>query len=233
MTLHLDPAQISELRRKNAGASYGLAIVAGLPFPAEIAGAIADVQASIEQLLPNRFRWYGLHHLHTSIYAPLRSQDRPLRREDLPPDLDAFVCDLAGVLSSWQPFALSFAGVRLAGNGALIISEDSLERQLVSRLSCHPRTAAPKHVRGLTAVIGYLDASQPFTAEHEQESFQQGLAAMRDLPIGAMNVDRVCLVSYGHRTLSGILGKVEFALGRAPAAVTGTDLLASLGVRGP
>jgi len=228
--MKLNSDQVSELCRKNSGDSYGLTIVVGLPFPPEITDAIAGVQRRVEAWLPNRFRWYGLAHLHASIYAPLHSQNRPLQRSDLPSNLDGFVRDLGDVVSRWQPFPLTLAGVQLGQDGVLIVGEDSLERRLVRRLSCYPGTAAPKHVRGLAAVIGFLTTPEPFRSEEERESFEQGLAGLWDLPIGTMDVDLVWLVSYDHRTLSRIRGKVEFALGRMRTGVSAMELLAALGI---
>lgn len=230
--LTFDPARVRELCRKNASDSHGLTIVAGLPFPREITAAIASVQRRIEDLLPNRFQWYGLDHLHASIYAPLRSQDRPLRRDDLPPDLEGFVRDLGDAISRWQPFTLTFAGARLGQDGALIMTEDTLERQLISHLSNHPRTAAPKHARGLAIVAGFLTTAEPFTSDREGESFEQELASLRDLEIGSIEVEQVWLASYCHRTLSRLHGRLAFELGRVPSDMSATDLLAALGIDG-
>ncbi len=230
MTVDLDPDRIRDVCDKNAGDGYGLTIVVGLPFPAEITDAVAGIQRGIEALLPKRFHWYGLDHLHVSIYAPLRSQDRPLRRDDLPLDLDGFLRDLGDVISHWQPFPLALAGIQLGPDGALIGVEDSLERRLVSRLGCHPKAATLKYARGLATVIGFLTTAEPFSSEGDRESFERGLAGLRDFPIGTMEVDRVWLVSYDHRTLSRVRGKVEYGLGRAPAALSGTELLAALGI---
>jgi hypothetical protein len=233
MKVNLDPAQVGELYRKNTQTSYGLTFVVGLPFPSEIADAIAGVQRKVDEWLPDRFRWYGLDHLHASIYAPLRSQNRPLRRDDLPPNLDDFARDLGDVISHWQPFTLALAGAQLGQDGALSVGEDNLERRLVSCLSSYPNTATPKHIRGLTPVIGFLTTAEPFSAEEEKAHFEQELANLRDLPIGRMEVDRVWLVHYGHRTLSHVIGKLPFELGRKPSRVlTGAELLAALGMGG-
>jgi hypothetical protein len=229
VVLNLDPAQVADLIRKNSGISYGLTIVAGLPFSPEATGVLAAVQRQVEEWLPGRFRWYGPDHLHASIYAPLRSQDRPLRREDLPPDLDGFARDLRDVIAGWPPFTLALAGVQLGPDGALIVGEDSLESRLVSRLSRHPQAAAPKHARGLATVIGFLGAPEPFRSGEERVQFEGELAGLRDVEIGPTAVDRLWLVHYDHRTLSHIIGKAPLELGHRPARhPDGAELLAEL-----
>lgn len=233
MILNLDAAQVGELYRKNSRASYGLTIVVGLPFPPEITDAIADVQRKFERWLPNRFEWYGLDHIHASIYALLRSQDRPLQRDDLPPDSEGFAQELVDVVSRWPPFTITFAGIRLGPDGALVAEEDNLERRLVSRLSTHPKVALPKHIRGLTPVIGFLTTSEPFSSEEEKTHFEKEFTSLQDLSVGCMEVDRIWLVHYGHRTLSDVKGKVAFELGHRPSrALTGVELLAVLGIDG-
>jgi hypothetical protein len=137
------------------------------------------------------------------------------------------------LVSGWPPFTLTLAGVQLGQDGALIVREDSLERRLVARLCCHPRAAVPKHVHGLTTVIGFLGTPEPFRSEAETMHFERELAGLRDLELGLTAVDRVWLVHYDQRTLSHVIGKVPLELGRQPARpLTGAGLLAELGVAG-
>ena len=77
MKLALDEARVQQTIHKNTATSYGLTLVAGLPFPAEIGSRVQAIQAQLEPLAPGRFTWYGVDHLHVTLVAPLRTRALP------------------------------------------------------------------------------------------------------------------------------------------------------------
>ena len=68
------------LVQKNTLTSYGLTIVAGLPFPVTLSEKIEALQGSLEETLPDQFLWYGSDHLHITFAAPLRGRYRQERQ---------------------------------------------------------------------------------------------------------------------------------------------------------
>jgi 2'-5' RNA ligase len=229
MNLHLVEEEIQRTVAKNAATSYGLTLAIGLPFPAEVCARIQYVQQQLETSLPGRFAWYGMHHLHATLLAPLRGRYRerpPLRREELPADLQRFAHDLAALFSQCPPFPLALAGVSISTAGLVMVHEKTLVRQLSSRLQCYPELDRPKRLTGLHVTIGFLQA--PVTST-ERSEIERALSQLREVPIGSMTVRRAWLVHYANRTLSRIVGQVSFILGRDNALDAGR-LLQELGV---
>src|SRR5581483_10938547 len=63
---------VSKTIWKSTATSYGLTLVAGLPFPYTICTSIRCVQEQLDLLAPGGFTWYECHYLHTTVVAPLR-----------------------------------------------------------------------------------------------------------------------------------------------------------------
>lgn len=235
MKLTLIEAKIQETLRKNRAVSYGLTLVAGLPFPANITTQIQAVQGRLEGLLPDRFAWYGPEQLHVTLFAPLRGRYREsplLQRTELPANLDGFANDLNIFFGQQPPFSLALAGVRLTPEGNVLITEKSLAQQLAAGLQKYPELDLPKHLRGRQVVIGYFNTGRPFaSAEEEARLADRGLIQMADISIGQMTVRRVWLVHYANRTLNRVVGKVGFDLGQ-PNSITAARLIEALGIVG-
>jgi hypothetical protein len=218
MALPLAEERVQETIQKNTTTSYGLTLVIGLPFPAEISHRIRHIQEQLEILVPGRFTWYGLHHLHATLVAPLRGRYRdvpPLQREELPASLQDFAQDLANFFTQRSPFSLELAGVSITNEGLIVTRENTLVRQMASNLRKYPRLDPSKHSGGLHVTIGFLNTSRPFVTDEEQARFEIALSQLIDIPIGWMIVQQVWLVHYANRTLDRIIGKVRFTLGES------------------
>ena len=235
MTLVLDPKRMQTTLSKNQATSFGLTLVVGLPFPRPILASILRLRVQTETLLPGRFRWYALDHLHATVMAPLRGRYRdapPLRREDLPADLDGFVEALNTCFSALQPFTLELDRLLLTPDGRMLAlgPDAGLVRQRVAeRLTSLPGLDQPKNSDGWHVTLGYLQTPTPFATEAEQADFQVGWAELQTCLPGVVVVDRVWLVHYADRTLSRIVGKVPLLLGQ-PNTLTPDNLLATLGI---
>jgi hypothetical protein len=218
--------------QKNTATSYGLSLVVGLPFPDEICARIGRIQQQLEALAPGRFTWYGLDHLHATLFAPLRGRYRegpPLQREELPADLEGFVRDVVSFFVQLDPFSLELAGVHVSQDGVAEVRENTLVQRLVSSLHRYPELDEPKHRAGLHIAIGFLNKIPPFDTDEGRACFEAGLDQFMSTPVGQVTVQQVWLVHYANRTLDRIVGKVPLALGRANT-LTATRLLRELGI---
>jgi hypothetical protein len=232
MKLALIEEKVEQTIRKNTATSYGLTLVIGLPFPAEISTRIQSLQQQLEALAPGRFTWYGLDHVHATLVALLRGRYRdfpPLQREELPADLQGFTQDLAGFFAQHQPFVLELAGLHISDNGLVLVGQNTFEQQLASSLKEYPELDQPKHPGGLHAAIGYCNTNRPFTTDEEIAPLEAALSEFIRIPIGSMTVGQVWLVHYTNRTLNRIIGKVPFVLGQANT-LTGRRLLQELDI---
>jgi hypothetical protein len=228
----LDEERVRQTNRKNASISYGLTLVIGLPFPAEITSRIQDIQHRLETLLPGHFTWYGADHLHATLLALLRGRYRdqpPLRREELPTDLQSFVYDLGEFFARFQPFPLELAGMQITEEGSVVVREDTIFHQLASVLRRYPELDQPKYVRGLHVCIGFLNRHRPFLENARNAQLTSALSQIVDLAVGRMTVRRAWLVHYSNRTLSQIVGKVSLAFGQ-DSKLTSRDLLRALDI---
>jgi hypothetical protein len=224
--------QVRTTVRKNTATSYGLTLVAGLPFPAKISSQIRRVQEQLDLLTPGQCTWYGADHLHTTLNAPLRGRYReqpPLQRSELPSDLQGCIQDLNVFFAQRAPFPLHLAGVRITADGSMLIGEDTLMRQLAATLRTYPEIDHPKHIGGLHVVIGFLHTHQPFLSAEASKRFERKLAGLSNITIGQVTVQRVWLVHYAKRTLSHIVGKVPFTLGQVNH-MTSEELMRALGI---
>ena len=212
----LDEAAILQTNAQNRAPSYGLTLLAGLPFSEAVCARIQAVQTQVEALAPGRFTWYKPALLHATLYAPHRGVYRPappLRRAEISPDWAGFCAGLARICAQSQPFTLELSGASLTPDGMLVIHEDSLARRLAAGLSATPGLDQPKHWSGLHVVAGYLHTPRPFTSLDAQADFEQRFAAL-DTLIGAAQISRVALVHYANRTLQRIVGQVALELGQ-------------------
>ncbi len=212
----LDEAAILQTISRNRAPSYGLTLMAGLPFPEDICARIQALQGQVEALAPGRFTWYRPVLLHATLYAPLRGVYRPappLRRAEVTADWAGFCAGLARICTQSRPFTLELRGISLTSDGMLVIHEDTLAQRLAAGLSGYPGLDQPKHWNGLHVVIGYLHTANPFASVNAQADFEQRCAAL-DTAIGAAQVSRVWLVHYANRVLQRIVGQVELELGR-------------------
>ena len=235
MTLVLDPKRMQTTLNKNRATSFGLTLVVGLPFPRPILAPIRRLRVQTETLLPGCFRWYALDHLHATVMAPLRGRYRaapPLRREDLPADLDGFVEVLNTCFSALRPFTLELDRLLLAPDGRMLAlgpDADQVRRRVAERLASFPGLDQPKGLDGWHVTLGYLQTATPFATEAERADFQVGWAELQTSLLGGMVVDRVWLMHYADRTLSRIVGKTPLLLGQ-PNTLTPDNLLAALGI---
>jgi len=214
----IEPEAVQRTIARNAATSFGLTLVAGLPFPADLQARLGAVCRQIESLAPNRFRWYRPEHLHATLVAPRRGIYRPappLTRDDLPPDLAGFVRDLTATLAGMRPFSLALAGVHLTPNGLLAAREKTAIQPLVALLGRHPALDAPKTNTGLHITLGYLKQSPAEGKIEEDAPFIAALRRLREEDLGAVVVERIWLVHYANRTLNRIVGKIPFRLGEA------------------
>jgi hypothetical protein len=116
--------------------------------------------------------------------------------------------------------------VYLTTEGLIVVRENSLVRQLASRLRRYPQLDPPKYAGGLQVTIGFFNTSPPFATE-EEARFEAALTQLIDILVGRMMVEQVWLVHYANRTLNQIVGKVPFTLG-GPSVRTTEHLLQEL-----
>jgi 2'-5' RNA ligase len=225
MRLILDQPSIQHTINKNTATSYGLTLVAGLPFPAAIGDRVSQIQGKLEALAPGRITWYGRHHLHATLVAPLRGRYRdspPLQRNELPADLEGFLQDLTDIFAQHQPLPLKLAGIHLTPQGFVMIGENTLVQQLASSLRRYPELDRPKHLRSLHVAVGYFKTDQPFAMDDEERTrLETAMAQLTNVPIGEMLVQRVWLIHYANRTLNRIVGKVPLTLGQTNVLTAG------------
>ncbi|MCB0167442.1 MAG: hypothetical protein KDI79_24645 [Anaerolineae bacterium] len=232
MKLALFEEKVRQTIRKNTAASYGLTLAIGLPFPDDISHRIQQIQQQLESVTPGRFAWYGLDHLHATLVAPMRGRYRDypaLQQEEMPIDFQRFSYDLINFFSRHPPFSLELAGVRISDHGFVLIVENTFSRQLTSILNRHPEFDQPKHFNGLHVAIGYFNTARPFATNEEIVLLEAALTELAETYIGSVMVRQIWLVHYANRTLSQIVGKVEFNLGKANV-LTSNDLLRELGI---
>ncbi len=228
----LDRVKVRTTIAKNTKSSYGLTLVIGLPFPREVCARIQKVQLELEPCAPGAISWYSARQLHTTLYAPLRGRYReqpPLRRNDLPLNLEGFAKDLATFFSALDPFRLKLSGVHLSEDGMITVHEETLARQLATTLCKYSGLDHPKRSPGLVSVIGFL-SDENRAGEIIDSAFQSALEPLSSVPIGQMLVEQVHLVHYANRTLNQIEGRLTFLLGR-PNFFTSEQFLAALGIK--
>lgn len=229
MELKLTNEKVRATISKNNATSFGLTLIAGLPFSPEIG---QQVQRQLEALAPDRFTWYGPEQLHTTLVAPLRGRYRegpPLHRAELPSDLDGFISDLAGFCAQIEPFMLDLVGVQCTEDGFVVVSENTPLRRLAASFRRHPELDRPKYDHGLHVAIGYLNSQPADLSKVERARLEAGFAQIVDAPIGRVAIDRLWLAHYASRTLSRIVGKVAFPLGQ-PQYLTSAQLLEQLNI---
>jgi 2'-5' RNA ligase len=234
MTVQLDPRKMQATLDKNQATSFGLTLVIGLPFPQPIVDRATQTQAQTEAALPGRFHWYAPDHLHATIVAPLRGRYRqgpPLRRTELPDDLDGFAAAMSRCFAEMQPFALELDRLILASNGLVLAvgpDPEGVRHQVAQCLARFPELDQPKDPAGWHVTLGYLATPEPFVSEAEGLRFQ---AAWSELQVAwspySVEVDRAWLVHYGNRILSDVIGRLPLWLGR-PTGLSAGQLLTDL-----
>ena len=233
--LHFDKERIELNIGKNKANSYGLTLVAAFPPPPAVCNSIQRIQHKLEQLLPQCFTWYARDWLHVTLLALLRGRYRdhpPLQRAELPADVEGFARDLSEMFGQLQPFSLKLSGLTFTRGGLVLVDVNDaiqIREQLAHPLRHHARLDPPQHPEHLHVTIGYCSVPSPFRTDEEQMAFQTGVARIEAADLGTIEVERVWLVHYANRTLSHVIGKVPFVLGRATSLPV-DDLLATLGI---
>ena len=221
--------QLLTTARKNQTSSYGLTLVAGLPFPPHIFAQIQATQQQLEKSVPHSSTWYQRHHTHLTLYAPLRSRVRahpPLTRQELPPNLDQFIEALRDCILHLSPFVISIGKVRLTDIGHFIVPVEGatiVKTRLVTSLNHFAGIETPKN-NWVHGTIGYL---HQLPTEAQGICLQQELASSNIMPIGQMLVEQISLVHYAHRTLNHIKGRISLTLGQ-PNDITTANFLQML-----
>ena len=232
--MHLDERLIRTAIEKTTAVSYGLTLVAGMPFAPPIPDEIRSVQDRLAATAPGVFTWYDATLLHATLAAPLRGRYRtapPLQRAELPADLDGFTEALNAFFSALPPFAFRLRGVRLMPDGFVVVSEDTVPRRLTAILHPYPELDPPKHLQGLQVVVGRLNTPRPFASDRDVDAFAQTLDALDAHLIGEVEIRQVRLVHYAKRSLATVLGQVAYDLG-VPNRHTPAGLLHALGIDG-
>jgi len=233
VTWQLDPKKVQTTFDKNVATSFGLTLVVGLPFARPILERVAQIQTQAEALLPDRFHWYELDHLHATVIAPLRGRYRaepPLQRHELPTDLDGFAETLGHAFSALQPFSLELDRLFVTSDGRLIALGSDPDRvwpRVADCLASFPGLDPPKRLDGWHVTLGYLQPPVPFVTEAEPEGFENEWGKIQASSLGSMIVDRVWLVHYADRMLSHIVGRVQWLLGQ-PNFISADELLRKL-----
>lgn len=224
------------INHKNIKTSYGLTLVAGLPFSSDnLAYEINHIRTQLDLLLYGQVAWHAPEHLHVTLAAPLRGRYRqqpPIQRIELPVDLDGFVNDLTGYFSQLRPFRLELTGPYLTEGDILLFNAAcavSIQEDLASILRKYPELDHPKKKSCLHLTVGYLKAMEPFITFFEMESFRRKIDKLYRPSIGKVMVEQVWLVHYSNRTLNKIVGKIAFPLGH-PQLINSADLLTKLGI---
>lgn len=217
---------------QSTATSYGLTLVIGLPFPYTICSRIQHIQDQLDTLAPGGFTWYDRDHIHATLVALLRGRYReapPLRREELPSDLEDFTSDLGNLSTKLQPFPLELANVEITDEGFVMIAASGPIPNLSFTFQKYPKLDRPKQNHGLHVTIGYLKTQELFASDEERERFREGFSQIMHTHVGQIMVQQVWLVHYANRTLNRIIGKIAFDLGR-PNSLTAERLLGSLGI---
>jgi 2'-5' RNA ligase len=238
----MDPGLTSS--EKNRRPSYGLTLVAGMPFPPQVSTQAQALQEGIERQVPGVFTWYAPEHLHLTLAAPLRGRYRdgpPLRAAELPPQFPAFLAALQDRLRQQDPFPLSFCRADLAEHGsvlwraeaggdlwndapALIEKVPGFDRQNPA----HTPHVTLGYVRRLDRPAAELLASVQAWLEREAEAKERlERRAVPDSAAAQATIDRLWLVHYANRTLDRVLGQVELPLGR-PSDLSVSEMIAKL-----
>lgn len=200
---------------KNIISSYGLTLVTGMPFQSHLASQIMSIQNEIDTILPALFHWYATAQLHVTLAALLRGRYRdgpPLRRSELPEDLDSLALAIAQAAEDVRPFDLELRGLFLGENGELAVHAHGGEMARQRFGSIHaqfPELDPPKSAAGMHATLGFL--SEPGPADVDK-----GRAVLRGWDerfLGVTHVESAWLVHYGNRTLNELLGKIKLPLG--------------------
>lgn len=230
MHLNLNATEIEKTIASNRATSFGLTMVIGLPFPADVSRKFERIQQSIEALLPGRFTWYGHDQCHATLAAPLRGIYRTapaLTRDSLPDDPASFTRELTDIFSHTPPYTFSLGRVHLTPNGLLVIEEKTLGKQLAAIFQRHPRLDHPKCQPGLHITLGYLNTPQPFDTSADEDRLADLLTQSAFQEVGTVEIEMARLVHYANRTLNTVLGQIIFRLGQ-PNSLSPEELLSML-----
>lgn|GEM_PF-7119827 len=222
--------------QKNTLISYGLTIVAGLPFSSGSIFRVIKLREKVDHQLSNLITWYAPSHMHVTLAAPLRGRYRqlpPLQRSELPIDLEGFIQDLIGYFRRIQPFSLELAGPYLTDEGLLFATAACpfpVQKDLAEILRKFPELDHPVSDYGLHLTIGYLKAIEYQKTSSDVEIFKGEIDKLYKPLIGEVIVDQVRLVHYSNRTLNQVIGKIPFILGE-PNLMSVPDFLGKLGIQ--
>jgi 6-phosphofructokinase 1 len=226
----INPDEVYTTIHKNSVSSYGLTLVAGMPFPATISEQIKEKQERLDRCAPDRFIWYSSDHLHITLVPLVRGRYReaqPVRSTELAADLPNYICRLNSALSQVQPFTLALGCPTITPGGSVIIKVSETTQRIVPALRQSLALDQPPANVHLHISIGYLNTPMLFNEEAEQQRFEEGYAYLSECPLGGFTVEQIWLVHYANRMLNRIVGKIPLTLGQ-PDQLTVDQLLENL-----
>jgi 6-phosphofructokinase 1 len=226
----INPDEVYTTIHKNSVSSYGLTLVAGMPFPATISEQIKEQQEQLDRCAPGRFIWYSSDHLHITLVALVRGRYReaqPVRSTELAEDLPNYIGRFNHVLDQIRPFPLELGCPTITASGSVIIKVNEPAQSIVPTLRKSLALDQPPASINLHISMGYLSTPMLFSEEAEQQRFEAGYAQLTERALGCITVQQVWLVHYANRMLNRIVGKIPLDLGQ-PNQLTVEQLLESL-----
>lgn len=211
---------------KDSQVSYGLTLVAGMPFSAELTRQVLGLQNEIERQWAGIFTWYNPEHLHITLAAPLRGRYRPsppLQRSELPADAGAFFSALGELFASLPPLSFTLTRPHVISDGHCILSADCPVpiRAALAELFEPFAELDPVNPRiGLHMTLGYCLQDLPHALKGVEFD-----AAFKT----SETVRHAWLVHYANRTLNQVVGRVSLEPGTRWSLAL-EDILLALGI---
>lgn len=226
----INPDEVYTTIHKNSVSSYGVTLVAGMPFPPPISEQIKAQQERFDRYAPGRFIWYSSDHLHITLVALVRGRYReaqPVRSAELAEDLPNYLDRFNSVFSQIHPFTLELGCPTITPSGSVIIKVNEPGQLIVPLLRRSLALDQPPASINLHISLGYLSTPTLFTEEAEQQRFAEDYAQLAQCTLGCLTVQQVWLVHYANRMLNRIVGKIPLQLGQ-PNQLTVEQLLENL-----
>ncbi len=244
-SIHYKPDEIEITNLKNRQPGFGLTLVFGLPFSQAILAPIQEIRCQVEQAAPGCFIWYADSHLHATLMPLIRTKKRtspPLRRSELPANLQRLAEDLSIHFASLEPFQVSFQSCQLQANGivkflAELPEPERIWMSLRDRLAGYSVSSntlelagfdPPKReIRKFETSLGYLDSARLGQAERCRCDLETALLKIPHT--SPVCLDTITLAHYRTRTLEELVGRIDFPLG-VRLELDETSLLRQLGI---